>query len=406
MRGVWKWGALPLFLVACRGTTNPPPKAPELREVDQRFLLRLKDYDFPRNPKLLDRVVASPHGYFRFINQAFSEAVCQDYRMEIGRLPVVNLHGDAHLEQYAVTDLGRGLTDFDDSSTGPNYIDLLRLGVSLHLTCEIKSWSGGSDRAFDRFLQGYRRALTESSYRPPEPVAVARLRKSFRSDRGQYFEWIESLMHPVPSEESAALELALAPYFKRQRAKTKSSAFFSVKRIGRLRMGVGSALDRKYLLRVEGASSDPLDDEVLEVKEIRDLQGISCISGPKTNDPFRILVSQSRIAYAPYKFLGYVRFRGKMFWIHSWVHNYKEIDVLSSIRSEEELLEVAGDIGAQLGRGHPLQIAEPHGERLRSALLSDLQENERILKEGAQRLSRSIYRTWMTFRETVQRARE
>jgi Ser/Thr protein kinase RdoA (MazF antagonist) len=42
----------------------------------------------------------------------------------------VNLHGDAHLEQFAVTDASFGLIDFDDAVGGPAVIDLLRFGVS------------------------------------------------------------------------------------------------------------------------------------------------------------------------------------------------------------------------------------------------------------------------------------
>ena len=43
-------------------------------------------------------------------------------------MPTVTLHGDPHLEQYAVTDAGRGLTDFDDASKGPAILDLVRFG--------------------------------------------------------------------------------------------------------------------------------------------------------------------------------------------------------------------------------------------------------------------------------------
>ena len=91
-------------------------------------------YDFSENPKLLKRILSSPHGYFRFINIHFGQVVCTRYAEMLSRAPRLNLHGDAHIEQYAVTDLGRGLTDFDDSSSGPGLLDLLRFGVSLRLT--------------------------------------------------------------------------------------------------------------------------------------------------------------------------------------------------------------------------------------------------------------------------------
>ena len=41
--------------------------------------------------------------------------------------------------------------------------------------------------------------------------------------------------------------------------------FFATKRVGRLHAGIGSALNEKYLMRVEGATPAPDDDVILEV---------------------------------------------------------------------------------------------------------------------------------------------
>ena len=102
-----------------QGTTNP-------------LFVDPKTQDFSQNPILLKRILASPHGYFRFINKQFSRNICQELEEMYAGSPSFNLHGDAHLEQYAVTDLGRGLTDFDDSSAGPAILDIMRFGVSLN----------------------------------------------------------------------------------------------------------------------------------------------------------------------------------------------------------------------------------------------------------------------------------
>ena len=62
--------------------------------------------DFSQNPPLLKRVISSPHGYFRFINIQFSQEVCHRFSNTLAGTPSLNLHGDAHIEQYAVTDMG------------------------------------------------------------------------------------------------------------------------------------------------------------------------------------------------------------------------------------------------------------------------------------------------------------
>ncbi|MHC4149976.1 MAG: hypothetical protein ACYSR5_10880, partial [Planctomycetota bacterium] len=93
-------------------------------------------------------------------------------------------------------------------------------------------------------------------------------------------------------------------------------------KMGYLKMGIGSALDLKYLVRVKGRTADANDDVVLEIKEVRDLSGVECIQTGKNIDPFRILLGQARIAYRPFEHLGYFEFRRHNFWVHAWVDNY------------------------------------------------------------------------------------
>ena len=94
-----------------------------------------------------------------------AKRVCRRFSEVLSGTPSFNLHGDAHIEQYAVTDLGRGLTDFDDSSTGPAVIDLMRFGVSLDLTNRAHGWHDGAGELFDRFITGYRDALKDFNRR-------------------------------------------------------------------------------------------------------------------------------------------------------------------------------------------------------------------------------------------------
>jgi Uncharacterized protein conserved in bacteria (DUF2252) len=102
------------------------PQAPELKA----------------SPALVGRLRETPRAYFRFVSRRFTQAVCAQFGDARGGFPDVNLHGDAHIEQYAVTSLGRGLTDFDESARGPSFIDLVRFGVSLELAAREKGWPG------------------------------------------------------------------------------------------------------------------------------------------------------------------------------------------------------------------------------------------------------------------------
>lgn len=358
--------------------------------------------DFSQNPELLERLTANAHRYFRFINIPFSQEVCRRFVDSIEGTPLFNLHGDAHIEQYAITDLGRGLTDFDDSSTGPAVVDLLRFGVSLNIACRGHD-CGNLDRIYEDFLRGYRSALENPATEAPEPTVVQRRRADFRFDREAYFEWITSVMEPMPEDEKRALSEAMHPYIDAmvEESPDRDSEYYEIVDVGYLRMGTGSALDLKYLLRVVGASDDPLDDVVLEIKEVRELDEIDCISVSKGSDPFRVLLGQSRIAYEPYGHLGYIRLRGKTFWIHAWVENYKEVEIGESFESPEELGEVAYDIGVQLGRGHPNQIGAPLDLQLRREQMRILERDHDEIRQAVDDLTALTLDAWEQFAQVM-----
>jgi hypothetical protein len=110
-------------------------------------------YDFSQNSGLLERIVASPHGYFRFINRQFSQAICERFKKDMTLIPTVNLHGDPHVEQYTVTEAGRGLVDFDDSSLGPAILDWVRFAASVCLACREHGWKQ-QDEVIEEFFRG------------------------------------------------------------------------------------------------------------------------------------------------------------------------------------------------------------------------------------------------------------
>ena len=356
--------------------------------------------DFAENPALLERILATPHGYLRFINIRFSSEVCRRAGHLLDGVPLFNLHGDAHIEQYAVTDLGRGLTDFDDSSKGPAVIDLMRMGTSLRVASGMRGWEAEADGIFDQFVAGYRSALGEPEIDAPLPAVAERLSADFKYDREEYFDWVESIVEPVPPAEAQRLKEALSTYVEMMLEQNSDveASYFEITEVGYLRLGIGSALDRKYLVRVQGATADPADDIVLELKQVRDLQAIDCISVGRGTEPLRILIGQSRIAYQPYGLLGYVRFDGFTFWVHAWVDNYAEASITETFRSPAEMAEAAFDIGVQLGRGHPNQVGASLDLQVRRELLRLLDRDEQQIKEISQDLAVQVVEAWELFR--------
>ncbi len=391
-------------LFACEGRQEPPPAGPsEEAPPANPLYVDPASYDFGANPRLVEKLRSSAHRYFRFINVPFSREVCRRFADEAAGAPSLNLHGDAHLEQYAVTDLGRGLTDFDDSSIGPAVVDLVRFGTSLHLACGEEDCGEAPEALLDEMLRGYRAALADPEIDTPEPRLAAAKRQGFRQDREGFYGFVDSTMEPVPEAERAELEAALEPYFQAmlEDEGDLDADFFAVERLGYLRMGVGSALDLKYLVRVRGASADPLDDVVLQVKQVRDLKGIPCIRTDPGADPLRVLRGHLRIARRPFRFLGYARFKGRNFWAHAWVENYSELEIEEAFAAPGELAEIAYDVGVQLGHGHPVETAAQLARQVRREQSRLVDRDAAKIHAACRELARQVVEAWERFKAAL-----
>jgi hypothetical protein len=380
---------------AASPTRQAPPVPPRGAELDVTpDIARLAE-----NPALRARLLASPHGYFRFINIPFMEAVCRRVRAESNALPTVTLHGDAHVEQYAVTELGRGLTDFDDSASGPATLDLARFGVSIRLAAHQRGWMDRAEPIFAAFLRGYRMALTDPRAEAPEPAWVRRAQGGFDKNPLTCLARAEALMEILPEHRGQLDETSKAMALEMlTRNSQLPRSFFNLKKAGTLRIGIGSALAAKYLVRVEGPTPRDDDDVILEVKEVQDLEGVSCLRS--TPGPSRIMVGQARIAYQPFYLPGVLRYGGRTFWIHAWPLNYTELDITKGPSSPQELEEVAFDAGVQLGRGHPNESLKSEAAHLRKILLKRLSEDR--LQRMVAELAVETIAAWERFSAALQ----
>jgi len=377
----------PAALTAVVEALRVSPEAPELKA----------------KPALVGRLRDTPHGYFRFINRLFSQAICGQFHDARAGFPDVNLHGDAHIEQYAVTSLGRGLTDFDDSARGPSIIDLVRFGVSLELATREKGWTGEGRRAFDDFLRGYREALKNPKVDGPPPRVVTWARAAFTLDHGVALRRADVMIDadPVPASQ---LEADSKEYVARMLADWAGlpASFFRIKKAGRLALGIGSALDEKYLFRIEGWTKEAEDDEILEAKLVRPLSGIDCV---RTDlGPQRVPLGMALIAYAPFPFSGLITHGGRTFWVHGWTDDYVELSIDFSFALPQDLRQVAYDVGIQLGRAHPKEaVGKGLSPGLRGVLRQATRKNEARIRKAIDELADATVAAWTAFRgETTQ----
>lgn len=298
----------------------------------------------PKTPE--SRGLASDlYRHFRTHNVAMSNQICRRLGPILTQVPSVYLHGDAHLEQYIFTERFEGLSDFDDASFGPAALDYVRFAASILVALEARGQ--GHAQASDllhTFNDGYWHGIEGSA--SPSFALRNHAAHSPPTDRVQH---IAQLMKPLNSRFAGELQTVLAPYLESLRARERWTAdFVQIVDIGRLDIGCGSRRQRKYLVRLQGASAAPNDDEFLEVKQISDLSGIPCVDAEK--DPLRIHRSARVMAQRLYRGFGGLTIDGTPYWTHLWTHQYQEVRIAQV--EDTALSQVVRAASVQLGVGH------------------------------------------------------
>ncbi len=360
-------------------------------------------------PELIKRLRADPYDYFRFVNRSWIARVCNDFGRDLEGLPVIRLHGDAHVEQFALTRDAWGLDDFDDSARGPAVVDIARFLGSVDLVARRRSWQQERDRLFDSFVGGYKRGLLEPDHLPPPPDLVGRLRTAAPATRAALLAWGESKMQPLADASMKAVAggmEAFAQIMLRER-RDLGTDYFRIIRAGLVQSGVGSAVTLKIMIRVRGPSDDPADDELLESKKIGDLNGVRCLKTPMVNPTLRIIDGSKQLgrlrhnilAAGPELMVPEVMARGERlqdWWIRSLDPAYSQIR-LADLRSVEDLAAISYDAGVQLGAGRLQDRTVLLSTSDRKRLLGATGKLEKRYRQEATQLVDDLLQGWREF---------
>jgi hypothetical protein len=359
-------------------------------------------------PKLIQELRADPYDYFRFVNRPWIARVCDAFGAELPGLPVVHLHGDAHVEQFAFTKDAWGLDDFDDSARGPALIDIVRFLGSIDVAARKRSWEKDRDRLFDRFFEGYRRGLAEPGYTSGPPDIVLRLRADAKvpATRASLLAWGESKMQPmadVTMKNLLAGVEAFAAILRREHPEF-GPGYFRVVRAGWLNIGIGSAVNPKILVRVQGPTDDPADDEILEIKKIAEFDGLGCLETPALQPTLRIIdgskqigrLKRKMLAAGPELVIPGLAARGqhvREWWLQSLEPSYRLLH-LTDLRSVGDLAGIIYDSGVQLGAGHLPDGSAPAGSSERKQALAATATFEKRYRTEASKLVDDLLRGW------------
>jgi uncharacterized protein (DUF2252 family) len=386
---------LPLGLIlGALGILVAPPAGAQLRPHPAALA------DAP--DALIERLRADPFTYFRFINRAWISRVCAAFAT-VPRVPIVRLHGDAHVEQFAVTEDAWGLDDFDDSARGPLFIDVIRFMGSIDLAARERGWTQNRDALWTRFLEGYRRGLLTPGYRPPEPAIVRHIRQQSPATHAEFLAWGERQMQPMDEATKKSVITGMETFerFVRRERPDLRPGFFAVVSAGWLRMGVGSMGINKVLVRVQGPTDDPKDDVFLEGKEVTSLDDFECLEAP-TSTAVRIIdgtrqlgrLKHNILAVGPTLLIPGAATRAEHWlewWVASWEPSYREVHI-SDLRTVQDLSDIAYDSGVQLGAGEPQDLL------VRKQALSAVESLDARFRKETSIIVNDLLAGWKEFR--------
>ena len=354
------------------------------------------------SPELIARIDGSPFRYFRLLGPSFAARTCFAFQDLRWRLPSVAVHGDAHLEQFIVTGTTYGMRDFDQAGFGPAIVDLVRYAASIHVACRRTSFRCDAERAVAAYFTAYRNAL-DHPISPTIPSIVERLRQTSTAYPEGWLAWVDGQIQPLPPEEEAHFRRGWAPFVTllTQTQPGRPASAYDISKVGRIEIGVGSALDKKILVRTRGASGDPADDLILETRVTPRPTGRECVWRPPHGGSLHVITFTATIGRQLPEVFGFLPQEldptAPEWWVQSWEPGYRELSI-ADLGSQTELEELAADAAHQLAGYFWNSFPEPLREYLRFAQLQafDLvQERARIL---ARDLADETAKEWERFR--------
>ena len=351
---------------------------------------------------LIAKIDASAYRYFRLLSRQFASRTCFAFQDHRWRLPSVAVHGDAHLGQFVVTRGTYGLEDFDQSGYGPAVVDLVRYAASIHLACRQASWRCDPDRAVASYFTAYRESL-DHPVPPTTPGIVQRLRQASPQSAASWLSFVDSQIQRLPSDEDEQDRRGWARFVElmTEVRPDRSPSQLEIVRLGRIDIGVGSALEKKVIMRTRGATDSPDDDLILEMRLTTRPTGTECVWRPPHGGSLHVILLTSLLGRRMPDVFGFLPQEQDQtapeWWVQSWDSGYRELSI-SDITTQAELDELAADAAHQLAGHFWGTFPEPLRQYLRVAQLRAFDLVDARARQLARELAAETVAGWERFR--------
>jgi hypothetical protein len=307
--------------------------------------------------------------------------------VDLKKVPRVFLHGNPHLDNFAKTQHGEGMIDFDRSRVGPYSWDLVRLMCSVSLKREEADRPFLSKKVVKHLMESYLAAFD----RPHELHDVPQLLKQekpkeWEKSTAAYLahdkRWAKKMRaHPLfPSHPTVQ---ALTELYFQGRGEFDWDSRWQIEEAGQ----ASGSLGKSRVIVALVSKKDPSDKILLDIKEVYEDPDTDFFFNPYVHHGLRMIEASFLHAPGLEQRLGHVTWRGKQYWGRQ-IPSFKA--KLKGFLDERTQVDFVESVGFQLGRAHRLSLrsAEPR------LLERNLKEQVQTWINVGERLNDELRRAW------------
>lgn len=290
--------------------------------------------------------------------------------LDATQMPLVFLHGNPHLDNFAKTNQGEAMVDFDRSRFGPYAWDLVRFLSSLALKEQIAREAEGTV-ALDRGLNPKLREVFRDGYLTgfeapfqnllvPEVLPDSRPSESERSTRAYLdsnLNWAKKMRENPVFVSHPTVQSLVELYFKGRNEFGELSQYL----IEEAGTAVGSFGRTRILVVLAHKSAEASDKILLELKEAYQDPDRLPFFNPFIHHGFRMIEASHLYAEGFEMRLSFLTWRHRQYWARQ-IPPFKS--KLPKNLTETQRESLAYRVGVQLGKAHRKSIRDVTPQRL------------------------------------------
>jgi len=357
------------------------------------------DDDVKTRQKLADPQ-AGAHHYFRRVKEGVQQLFSKHFDYE--NTPKVFVFGSPHLDNYAKTNNGIGLIDFDRSYVGPYAWDLFVVLFSLSLRQQqgLDSYLKRSvvEALLSGYLQGYQQP--ENNYAVYEPLAKKKA-KPWQLSAETYLDankkWAKKLtQHPLPTDDPV-LQSLVKQFIKHCAVydlprQINHFRGFEIFEAGRAMGSLGRAHNIIVLKHPKTKQSRILDIKQTKNYLTSTYQYNQHYQNPFIHEGIRMIAASDLHAPSVTGIESYATVNDIQYWGRELPTTNLKI---KNNLDQEQQREYAFAVGTQIGRSHALSIKKRH----RKALLKHLDQHYSTINQAAKTIQKQLLIAWKYYNE-------